>query len=211
MSFYQIDGVKPVLSSEAFVHPTATVIGDVFISAGCFVGPGAVLRGDFGPIVMKPGSNIQDNCVMHSFPGITTLIEEDSHIGHGAILHGATIRRNAMVGINAVVMDDAVVGEDSIVAAMSIVTANMQVPPQTLAMGVPAKIIRLLTKSEIQWKSSTTEAYHTLTKRALNSFSEVTPLSEEQQSEQKKLNIKGPDTLHQTRERSTKDGQQKHD
>jgi len=112
-NIYSIDGVIPVVHHEAFVHPTAVLIGDVIIGPGCYVGPCASLRGDFGRLILKRGANLQDSCVMHGFPHTDTVIEEDGHIGHGAILHGCTIKRDALVGMNAVVMDGAVIGEES--------------------------------------------------------------------------------------------------
>ena len=120
MPIYQIDGLTPVVPEESFVHPTAVLIGDVILGKGVYVGPNASLRGDFGRIVVKDGANIQDNCVMHGFPEQDTVVEEDGHIGHSAILHGCIIRRNALVGMNAVVMDGAVIGENSIVGVWRI-------------------------------------------------------------------------------------------
>ena len=127
---YSIDGITPVVDPSAYVHPTAVLIGDVIVGAGCYVGPHASLRGDFGRVEMRAGSNIQDSCVMHSFPGQDAVIEEDGHVGHGAVLHGCTVGRNAMVGMNAVVMDGAVIGECAIVAAMAFVKANHKIPPR---------------------------------------------------------------------------------
>ncbi len=132
---YAIEGVIPVVDPTAFVHPTAVLIGDVIIGPGCYVGPNAVLRGDFGRLVMEAGANLQDTCVVHGFPGSDTVIEVDGHIGHGAVIHGARIGRNALVGMNAVVMDGAVIGESSIVAAMAFVKTGMQVPPKSLVLG----------------------------------------------------------------------------
>lgn len=159
---YAWDGVVPVIDPMAFVHPEAVVIGDVIVGAAVYVGPGAVLRGDFGRIELKPGCNVQETCVLHSFPGKDVVIEEAGHIGHGAVLHGCRIGRNAMVGMNAVVMDEAVVGENSIVAAMAFVKAGMQVPPGSLAVGSPARVVRALTADEIEWKRRGTGVYQQL-------------------------------------------------
>ena len=139
-NIYSIDGVIPVVHREAFVHPTAVLIGDVIIGPGCYVGPCASLRGDFGRLILERGANLQDSCVMHGFPHTDTVIEEDGHIGHGAILHGCTIKRDALVGMNAVVMDGAVIGESAMVAAMAFVRAGFAVPARSLAAGIPAKI-----------------------------------------------------------------------
>lgn len=177
MPCYAIDGVVPVVDPAAYVHPTAVLIGDVIVGAGCYVGPCASLRGDFGRIVLERGSNVQDCCVMHAFPGTDTVIEEDGHIGHGAILHGCIVRRNAMVGMNAVVMDEAVVGESAIVAAGAFVKAGLVIPPRSLAVGAPARVLRELSDEEIAWKSAGTRTYQELTLRSLASLRECAPLT----------------------------------
>lgn len=156
---YAWDGIVPVIDPAAFVHPEAVVIGDVIIGPACYVGPCAVLRGDFGRIVLERGSNVQETCVVHSFPDKDVLVEEAGHIGHGAVLHGCRIGRNAMVGMNAVVMDEAAVGENSIVAAMAFVKAGAQIPPNSLAVGSPAKVVRKLSAAEIDWKRRGTAIY----------------------------------------------------
>jgi len=178
MPAYEFEGVRPVVDSTAFVHPTASLIGDVIIGPGCLVGPGASLRGDIGRLIMEEGSNVQDNCTVHCFPGKDVVIERDGHIGHGAVLHGCTIKRNGMVGMNAVVMDDAVVGEDAFVAAMAFVKAGTVIPPRMLFGGVPAKAMRELSDQEIQWKSEGTGHYQHLARRYLATYKEVEPLGE---------------------------------
>jgi phenylacetic acid degradation protein len=174
---YEINGIIPVVDPTAFVHPSATLIGDVIVGPGCYVAPHASLRGDFGRIVLERGSNVQDCCVMHGFPGTDTVIEEDGHIGHGAILHGCVVKKNAMVGMNAVVMDGAVIGESAIVAACAFVKAGMVVPPRTLAIGTPAKVARELSDDEVAWKVSGTRSYQDLTLRSLRTLREVAPLA----------------------------------
>lgn len=174
---YSIDGVTPVIHPTAYVHPTAVLIGDVIIGPRCYVGPGACLRGDFGRLIMEEGSNLQDTCVVHGFPGSDTVIEVDGHVGHGAVIHGARIGRNALVGMNAVVMDGAVIGESSIVAAMSFVKTGMQVPPRSLVMGMPAKVARSLSDEEIAWKRKGTAEYQKLAVRCLEGMQEVTALT----------------------------------
>jgi len=176
MPCFEFEGIRPVVDPTAFVHPTAVLIGDVIIGPGCLVGPCASLRGDIGRLILKAGSNVQDNCTLHCFPGKDVLIEEDGHIGHGAVLHSCTIKRNAMVGMNAIVMDDSVIGEDSFVAAMAFVKAGSIVPPRTLVAGIPAKIMRDLTDEEIKWKSEGTGHYQHLARRYLATMKEVTPL-----------------------------------
>lgn len=159
---YSYDGITPVIDPAAFVHPDAVVIGDVLIGPACYVGPGAVLRGDFGRIVMETGSNLQETCVVHAFPGKDVVIEEAGHVGHGAVLHGCRIGRNALIGMNAVVMDEAVVGADSIVAALAFVKAGAVIPPRSLAVGSPARVIRELSEDEVSWKSQGTAIYQRL-------------------------------------------------
>ncbi len=173
---YAIDGLVPVVDPSAFVHPTAVLIGDVIIGPGCYVGPCASLRGDFGRLILKAGSNVQDTCVVHSFPDYDTVIEENSHIGHGAVLHCCTIGRNVLVGMNAVIMDNAVIGESSFVAACSFIKAGMEVPPRSLVAGVPAKVIRPLTEQEIAWKLEGTGIYQNLTRRCLTTMVETDAL-----------------------------------
>ncbi len=174
---YAIDGVIPYVHPEAYVHPAASLIGDVLVEAGCYVGPGASLRGDFGRLVMRRGSNLQDNCVVHGFPGMETVIEEDGHIGHGAVLHGCRIGRNALIGMSAVVMDGAKVGADAIVAALSFVKAGFEVPAGTLVAGIPAKVLRAVTEAERKWKIEGTREYQELTRRCLASLVPVEALS----------------------------------
>lgn len=175
---YEIDGVRPVVHPSAYVHPTAVLIGDVIVGPRCYVGPLASLRGDFGRLILEEGANIQDTCVMHGFPGDDTVVEVDGHIGHGAVLHGCRIKRNAMVGMNAVVMDGAVVGAESIVAAMSFVKAGMVIPPRSMVMGTPAKVMRELTDEDVAWKSFGTRQYHELVERSRSTMREVDALEQ---------------------------------
>ena len=174
---YAYDGIVPVIDPQAFVHPAAVVIGDVIVGAGCYVGPGAVLRGDFGRIVMGAGSNVQETCVVHSFPDLEVVIGEEGHIGHGAVLHGCKIGRNAMVGMNAVVMDEAVIGENSIVAAMAFVKAGAEIPANSLAVGSPARVIRELSEKEIAWKRQGTGVYQRLALEARDKLKPAEPLA----------------------------------
>jgi phenylacetic acid degradation protein len=174
---FAVNGVTPVVDPTAFVHPSAVLIGDVIVGARCYVGPAASLRGDFGRIEVRAGANIQDCCVMHGFPQTDTVVEEEGHIGHGAILHGCIVRRNALVGMNAVVNDNAQIGESAIVAAMAFVKAGMIVPPRTLVAGVPAKVVRVLTEQELAWKVEGTQSYHELTRRSLATMVDTEPLA----------------------------------
>lgn len=174
---YAFESLVPVVDPTAYVHPSATLIGDVIVGPKCYVGPGAVLRGDFGRLVLEHGSNLQDNCVMHGFPEGETIVEPDGHIGHGAILHGCRVGRNAMVGMNAVIMDNAVIEAEAIVAALSFVKAAMCVPARHLCAGVPGRIKRELTSDEIAWKSHGTAAYQQLPARYNESLTRCQPLS----------------------------------
>lgn len=177
MPCYSIDGVRPVVHPSAYVHPTAILIGDVLIGPEVYIGPAASLRGDFGRLRIESGANVQDNCSMHGFPGTETLIEEEGHIGHGAVLHGCIIRRGALVGMNAVVMDGADIGAESLVAAMAFVKAGMIVPARSLVAGIPGKVIRAVTDDEYAWKKQGTADYQQLARRSLASMVQCTPLS----------------------------------
>lgn len=174
---YAIDGIVPVVDPTAFVHPSAVLIGDVIVGPGAFIGPCASLRGDFGRLVIGAGANFQDCCIMHGFPGKDTVVEENGHIGHGAVLHGCVVRRNALVGMNSVIMDNAVVGESAIVAAQSFVKAAMEIPPRMLVAGVPAKVMRELSEQEMAWKIEGTQLYQQLARRSLATMVEVEALT----------------------------------
>jgi phenylacetic acid degradation protein len=176
MTCYAIEGVIPVVDPSAYVHPSAVLIGDVVVGPECYVGPCACLRGDFGRIVLQRGANVQDTCVIHGFPEHDTVVEENGHIGHGAVLHSCVVRRDALVGMNAVVMDEAEVGEATIVAACAFVPAGMKLPPRSLVAGMPAKVRRELSDEEVSWKRAGTLTYQDLTRRSLASMQEVAPL-----------------------------------
>ena len=178
MPTYSLEGITPVVHPQAHVHETAVLIGDVIIEAGCYIGPNASLRGDFGRIIVKAGANVQDTCVMHTFPGKDCIVERDGHIGHGAVLHGCHIGVNAMVGMNAVVMDDAIIGESSIVAATAFVAAKFECPPRSLVLGTPAKVKRELSDREIEWKTRGTQEYQQLTERCRASLVRTEALTE---------------------------------
>ena len=174
---YEIDGITPVVHPTAFVHPSAVLIGDVIVGAHCYVGPAACLRGDFGRIELEEGANVQDACVMHSYAEYDAVVERRGHIGHGAILHGCRIGENALVGMNAVVMDGALIGAGSLVAAMSFVRAGMQVPPRSMVVGMPARVLCELTDEEAAAKARDTEAYIALARRSRESMREVDALT----------------------------------
>lgn len=196
MPSYKYEGITPVVDPSAFVHPTAVLIGDVIIGAGCLVGPAAVLRGDIGRLELKAGSNVQDTCVVHCFPGKDVVVHENGHVGHGAVLHGCTVGRNALIGMNAVLMDDTVVGENSIVGALAFVKEGTEIPANTLWAGAPAKQIRELSEKEIGWKSRGTEVYQHLAQRHLQTEEEVNPLST---ASEIRLSQRVPDVLYETK------------
>ncbi len=181
MPIYSIEDLIPVVDPSAYVHPTAVLIGDVIVGKDCYIGPNAVLRGDFGRIIMHQGSNVQDTCVVHSFPNKDCVIEQDGHIGHGAILHGCHIGRNALVGMNAVIMDDAIIGAESLVGASAFVKSAFQCPPRSLLAGSPATIKRQLSDQEVAWKSNGTLEYQNLSKRCHASLQLVEPLTQVQE------------------------------
>lgn len=175
---YEFNGYKPVVHETAFIHPQANVTGNVIIGAHCYIGPGAVLRGDWGQILIADGCNIQENCVVHMFPGKQAAFEEGAHIGHGAIIHGATVGKNSLIGMNAVLMDDVVVGENCIVGALCFVPANMAIPAKSLVVGNPAKIIKEVSDQMIAWKTEGTKLYQQLPTDCYNTLKECDPLRE---------------------------------
>ncbi|RKG29887.1 DapH/DapD/GlmU-related protein [Acinetobacter tianfuensis] len=177
MPCYAIDGVIPVVSPFAYVHPSAVLIGDVVVEAGAYIGPFAALRADFGGIHVHQNANVQDSCIIHGFPNHVTVIEEYGHIGHGAILHGCRIRRNALIGMNSVILDEADIGENSMIGANSTVKAKANIPANVLALGSPARVLRELSENEKAWKSLGTQQYVELTARCLTSMTEVQPLT----------------------------------
>ena len=188
MKVFSIDGIVPVVDPTAFVHPSAVLIGDVIIGAHCYVGPNASLRGDFGRVIMQAGSNVQDTCVMHAFPGRDVVVELDGHVGHGAVLHGCTVGCDALIGMNAVVMDGAIIGESSIVAASAFVKAGFECPASSLVVGSPAIVKRGLRSDEIKWKKRGTAAYQQLSIRSLKTMRAVDPL-ETVEADRKRIKV----------------------
>jgi phenylacetic acid degradation protein len=175
---YAIDGITPVVHPSAFVHPSAVLIGDVIVRARAYIGPCASLRGDFGRIVVEEGANIQDTCMLHGFPGKDTVVGAESTIGHGAVLHGCVVRRGALVGMNCVVNDSAVVGEDAMVAALAFVKAEDSIPARSLAVGIPARVLRTLTEQELRWKKDNMQLYQQLAVRSARTMELVEALTE---------------------------------
>lgn len=176
MPCYVFEDLTPVVHPDAYVHPSAVLIGDVIIEAGVYVGPGASLRGDFGRLILKKGANLQDNCIMHGYVDFDTVVEENGHIGHGAILHSCVIRKNALVGMNSVILDGAVIEENCLVGAMSMVKAGFTCEPNQLILGSPARAVRQLTEQDLLWKKLNTIEYQELVRRCAT-MKPTTPLS----------------------------------
>ncbi|HMW26130.1 MAG TPA: transferase hexapeptide repeat family protein [Ferruginibacter sp.] len=166
----------PVVHESAFVHPNATVTGNVIIGSDCYIGPGAAIRGDWGQVIIEDGCNVQENCTIHMFPGITVLLKEGSHIGHGAVVHGATIGRNCLVGMNAVIMDNVLLGDECIVGALSFLKADGVFERRSLIVGNPARKIKEVSDEMIRWKTEGTALYQQLPKQLFNSWKECEPL-----------------------------------
>jgi phenylacetic acid degradation protein len=177
-NIFEFEGVRPVIHESAFVHPNATVTGNVTIGRDVYIGPGAALRGDWGAIAIADGCNVQENCVIHAFPGVTVVLEEAAHVGHGAIIHGARIGRNALVGMNAVVMDRAVIGAGAIVGALCFVPEGMQIPERMLAVGIPARVVKPVNDEMLAWKTAGTRLYQSLPSRLHATLTECEPLRE---------------------------------
>lgn len=176
--FYSFKGFIPVVHPSAFVHPQAAVTGNVVIGKDVYIGPGAALRGDFGGIVIEDGCNVQENCTIHMFPGVTVLLKEGAHIGHGAIIHGATIGKNVLVGMNSVIMDDVVIEDECIIGALSFINANTKIPRRSLVVGNPGKIIKEVSDEMIHWKTKGTQLYQTLPQDCYDSLVPCQPLFE---------------------------------
>jgi phenylacetic acid degradation protein/carnitine operon protein CaiE len=175
---YSFKGFVPVVHPSAFVHPQAAVTGNVIIGKDCYIGPGAALRGDWGGIVLEDGCNVQENCTIHMFPGVTVTLRAGAHIGHGAIIHGAEIGRNCLVGMNAVIMDRVVLGDESIVGALTFIKEGEQIPSLCLVVGNPGKIIRQVSDEMIEWKTKGTQLYQRLPAEMFAGWQPCEPLTE---------------------------------
>ncbi|HEX2534300.1 MAG TPA: transferase hexapeptide repeat family protein [Chitinophagaceae bacterium] len=179
MSFYAFNGIRPVVHPSSFVHPQAVVTGAVVIGRDVYIGPGAALRGDWGRIVIEDGCNVQENCTVHMFPGITVLLKEGAHIGHGAVIHGATIGRNTLIGMNAVIMDEAEIGDECIIGALSFIKAGEKIAPRSLMAGNPARLIREVSDELLAWKTEGTRLYQQLPALCRETLQPCDPLTEE--------------------------------
>lgn len=176
--FYEFNGHRPVVHPSSFVHPQAALTGQVVIGKNVYIGPGAALRGDWGKIIIEDGCNVQENCTVHMFPGVTVLLKEGAHIGHGAIIHGATIGKNCLVGMNAVIMDRADIGDESIVGALSFIKAAEQIAPRSLVAGNPAKLIKQVSDEMMAWKTAGTKLYQQLPADMQQHWRPCEPLTE---------------------------------
>lgn len=175
---YQYKNSIPIIHESSFIHPQSAVTGNVTIGKNVYIGPGAAIRGDFGKIIIEDGCNVQENCTIHMFPGITVLLKENVHIGHGAIIHGATIGKNCLVGMNAVIMDNVIMEDECIVGALSFVKADQRIPARSLLAGSPAKIIKSVSDEMIKWKTEGTKIYRQLATDMKNEWKECVPLRE---------------------------------
>jgi phenylacetic acid degradation protein len=175
---YEFDGYKPVVHESSFVHPQAAVIGNAIIGKNIFIGAGACIRADFGQIIIEDGANVQENCTIHMFPGITVVLKANAHIGHGAIIHGATIGRNVLIGMNAVVMDNVEVGDNSIIGALAFVPDGMKIPERSVVVGNPAKIVKQVTDTMMDWKTKGTALYQALAAKCIQTLKPCEPLRE---------------------------------
>lgn len=179
---YSFNGYIPVVHESSFVHPLAAVTGNVIIGKNCYIGPGAAIRGDWGQIILEDGVNVQENCTVHMFPGKSIRLKESAHIGHGAIIHGANLGKNCLIGMNTVIMDDAEIGDDSIVGAMALVKAKTKIPKRSLVVGNPAKVIKQVSDEMIAWKIKGTQLYQQLPADCQRSLKEVAPLRQIQEN-----------------------------
>jgi phenylacetic acid degradation protein len=175
---YKFKGFIPVVHETSFVHPQATVTGNVIIGKHCYIGPGAALRGDWGGIILEDGCNVQENCIIHMFPGVTVVLKEGAHIGHGAVIHGATIGRNCLVGMNSVIMDNVRLGHECIVGALSFIKEGEVFEPRSLIVGNPAKKIKEVSDEMIGWKTKGTQLYQTLPNEMMEEWEACEPLRE---------------------------------
>lgn len=175
-NIFEFNGYKPVIDRSAFIHPNATVTGNVIIGKEVYIGPGAAIRGDWGQIIIEDGCNVQENCTIHMFPGTTVLLKESAHVGHGAIIHGATLGKNCLIGMNAVIMDNAVIGDECIVGALSFVPADMQIENRKIVVGNPAKVVKEVSDEMIAWKTQGTALYQKLPADCYASLKPCEPL-----------------------------------
>lgn len=178
--FYEFKGYRPVVAESAFVHPQAVVTGNVIIGEDVYIGPGAALRGDWGRIEIRDGCNVQENCTIHMFPGVTVILEEGAHVGHGAVIHGAHLGKNCLIGMNSVIMDRCQIGSGSIIGALTFLKEGTIIPDRKLVVGNPGRIIKDVSDEMLHWKTKGTELYQKLPGELQATLKPCTPLSEEE-------------------------------
>ena len=189
-NIFEFNGIRPVIHESAFIHPNATVTGNVIIGAHVYIGPGAALRGDWGQIIIEDECNVQENCTIHMFPGVTVHLMREAHVGHGAIIHGATIGKNVLIGMNAVIMDNVVVGDECIIGALTFVPEGMQIPNRKIAVGNPAKVVKDVSDEMLEWKTKGTELYRALPAELRSTLKACEPLREATQLHQQGASYK---------------------
>jgi phenylacetic acid degradation protein len=177
-NIFEFNGYIPVVHESAFVHPNATVTGNVIIGKHVYIGPGAAIRGDWGQIIIKDGCNVQENCTIHMFPGVTVVLNENAHIGHGAIIHGATVGKDTLVGMNAVLMDRVQIGEACVVGALAFVPADTVVPSRSVVVGNPARVVKTVSDTMLEWKKEGTKMYQALPAECMATLRPCEPLRE---------------------------------
>jgi len=188
---YSFKEFTPVIHDTSFIHPQAAVTGNVLIGKNCYIGPGAALRGDWGKIIIEDGCNVQENCTIHMFPGVTVLLKTNAHIGHGAVIHGATIGKNCLVGMNSVVMDNVELGDECIVGALTFIKEGEKIPPRSVIVGNPGKIVKQVNDEMIAWKTEGTKLYQSLPKEMFEHFKLTEPLNEPPADQPQQDNLYG--------------------
>ncbi|MBS1651299.1 MAG: transferase hexapeptide repeat family protein [Bacteroidetes bacterium] len=175
-NIFEFNGYKPVIHKTAFIHPNATITGNVIIGKDVYIGPGAAIRGDWGQIIIEDGCNVQENCTIHMFPGTTVLLKQAAHVGHGAIIHGATLGKNCLIGMNSVIMDDVIIGDECIVGALSFIPAQSLFENRKVIVGNPAKVVKDVSNEMIEWKTQGTKLYQQLPAECYKSLKPCEPL-----------------------------------
>jgi phenylacetic acid degradation protein len=191
---YEFNGHRPVVDPSSFVHPQAAVTGNVFIGKNVYIGPGAAIRGDWGRIIIEDGCNVQENCTIHMFPEVTVWLKEGAHIGHGAIVHGAVIGRNCLIGMNSVIMDNVEIGDECIVGALTFIKAGEKVPRRSVVAGNPGKILKEVSEEMLRWKTEGTALYQALPGEMRKSW------GESETGEQVSHEVREPEAAYSKRE-----------
>ena len=189
---YSFNGFIPVIHESSFIHPQAVVTGNVLIGKNCYIGPGAAIRGDWGQIIIEDGCNVQENCTIHMFPGVTVLLKENAHFGHGAVIHGAIIGKNCLIGMNSVVMDNAELGDESIVGALTFIKEGEKIPSRSVVVGNPGKIVKQASDEMIAWKTEGTKLYQSLPKQMFEQSKPIEPLREVPANQPQQENFYAP-------------------